>query len=76
MSSLSTQIVIDDDDVMEYELNPKMLAPGEPRAQQAKRPHFMIHASSRPAPSTLVIGSFRSAAQPVTEEDSLKDPES
>ena len=75
MTSLSTQIVIDDD-LMEYELNPKMLASLEPRAHQAKRPHFMIHDSSRPAPSTLVIGSFRSAAQPVTEEDSLRAPES
>ena len=42
MTSLSTQIVIDDD-LMEYELNPKMLTSLEPRAHQAKRPHFMIH---------------------------------
>lgn len=75
MTSLFTQIVVDDDEIMEYELNPQ--ATKEPVATHRKRHHFLIHNTLRPSPSTFTIGTVQpSLVKPVGVEDSVFAPES
>lgn len=75
MTSLSTQIVVDDDEIMEYELNPQVMTHSVD--SQKKRHHFLIHNTARPTPTTFTIGSLQpSLAKPVGVDDSLEAPES
>ena len=64
-TNLPTQIVLDDGDLMEYEVNPIRLM--KANQNNPKRPYYAIHNVARPLPSTLVIGSFSTASnvQPV-----------
>lgn len=77
MTSFSTQIVIDDDELMEYEVNPRRMMLHPSNENQNKRQRFWIHDTVRPSPTTLVIGSRQpSVVQPVGVEDSLNAPDS
>ena len=76
MTNLSTQIIVDDDELMEYEINPRQWMPSK-NENQNKRHHFLIHDTVRPAPTTLVIGSRQpSVVKPVGVEDSMDAPDS
>ena len=68
MTNISTQIVIDDDTVMEYEVNPQL------RSQ--KRPHYRIHDTMLPPPTTFLIGTKQPStlAKAVGIEDGVEAP--